>query len=115
MLCPDLKVAETCFRVQRYKDGTSEEIFHEHVPSHRLSAESRLEVLRALVDHAAGLPPIFILHSRLNNRRGGPKQYPGFQAHVEYPEPGVIRHYVCWGPATTWADEVIVTKNFRPK
>src|SRR6267142_7294537 len=92
-LCPNLKINEKCFRVQQYKEGAYKEIFHEHVPSRRLSLESELEILRGLVDQCAGSPPTFILHSRLNNRRGGRSQYPKFSAHVEYPEPGVIRRY----------------------
>ena len=112
-LCPDLKVKETCFRVQRYNEGTIEEVFHEHVPSHRLSLDSEIEVLRALVDHCAGWPPTFILHSRLNNRRGGPSRYPGFMSHVMYPEEGVIRRYFRSGHAVAWSDAVIVANRFR--
>jgi len=112
-LCADLKVSEKCFRVQRYHDGKFEETFHEHVPSHRLSLESELETLRGLVDQCAGWPPIYILRSRLNKRRGGPSQYPGFTGHVEYPEPGVLRRYFSSGPATAWTDEVIAPASFR--
>src|SRR5258708_4686688 len=112
-LCPDLKVKETCFRAQRYKDGTFEAVFHEHVPSNRLSLDSEIEVLRGLVDHCAGWPPTFILHSRLNNRRGGPPQYPGFRTYVTYPEEGVIRRYFSSGHATAWSDAVIVPDCFR--
>lgn len=112
-LCPELKVKEKCFRVQRYKEGAFEETFHEHVPSHRLSLESQLEALRGLVDQCAGWPPTFILHSRLNDRRGGPSRYPGFRSHVEYPEPGVIRRYFRSGPATASSDEVFAPGSFR--
>jgi hypothetical protein len=112
-LCPNLKIKDKCFRVQRYKEGAFEETFHEHVPSHRLSLESELEVLRALVDQCAGWPPTFILRSRLNRRRGGPSQYPGFRSHVEYPEAGVIRRYFSSGHATAWSDQVIAPASFR--
>lgn len=114
-LCPDLKAKEKCFRVQRYKEGAFEELFHEHVPSHRLSLDSEIEVLRALVDHCAGWPPTFILRSRLNDRRGGPARYPGFRAHVTYPEEGVLRRYFSSGHATAWSDAVIVPGRFRQK
>jgi hypothetical protein len=113
-LCPDLKIKEKCFRVQRYKEGAYEETFHEHVPSHRLSLESELEILRGLVDQCAGSPPTFILHSRLNKRGGKPPQYPKFIAHVEYPEPGVIRRYFGLSRATAWSDEVVGPALFRP-
>jgi len=114
-LCPDLKIKQKCFRVRRYREGGFEETFHEHVPSHRISLESELEVLRGLVDQCAGWPPTYILRSRLNKRRGGPSQYPGFTSHVEYPEPGVIRRYFSSSHATAWADEVVVPASFRRK
>ena len=112
-LCPELTVKERCFCVQRYNKGAFEETFHEHVPSHRLSLESTLETLRGLVDNCAEWPATYILRSRLNKRRGGPSQYPGFTSHVEYPEPGVIRRYFSSGPATAWSDEVIAPASFR--
>ena len=112
-LCAELKVNEKCFRVQRYNDGKFEETFHEHVPSHRLTLESELEVLRGLVDQCASWPPTYVLHSRLNKRHGGPSQYPGFTSHVEYPEPGVLRRYFSSGPATAWCDEIISKASFR--
>ena len=80
--------------------GQIEETFHEHVLSRRLSLELELEALRGLVDQCAGWPPTYILRSRLNKRRGGTTQYPGFTSHVEYPEPGVLRRYFSSGPAT---------------
>jgi len=112
-LCADLKLKEKCFRVQHYQEGKFEEVFHEHVPSHRLSLDAEIEVLRALVDYGAGWPPTFILRSRLNNRGGTPPQYPGYRSHVMYPEEGVIRRYFSSGPATAWSDAVIVPARFR--
>ena len=112
-LCPGLSPWEKCFRVQRYSQGKIDEVFHEHVPSHRIHLDSEIEVLRALVGHYAGWPATFVLHSRLNNRRGGAPQHPRFVSHVEYPEEGVIRRYFSSGDATAWSDTVIVPGNFR--
>ena len=112
-LCPNFNVGEKCFRVQRYNEGKIDEVFHEHVPSHRISLESEIEALRALVSHCAGWSNTFILHSHLNNRKGGPSRYPGFMSHVEYPEKGVIRRYFSSGPATAWSDTVITPGSFR--
>ncbi len=112
-LCPDLKVKEKCFRVQLYNEGKVDEPFHEHVPSHRISLDSEIEVLRALVGLYAAWPGTFILRSHLNNRRGAPSRYPGFMSHVEYPEEGVLRRYFSSGSATAWSDTVIATSNFR--
>ena len=114
-LCRDLKAREKCFRVQLYADGKIDETFHEHVPLHRISLDSELEALRALVGHYAGWPATFFLRSLLNNRRGGPSRYPGFRSHVEYPEEGVLRRYFGSGSATAWSDTVILPSTFRQK
>ena len=98
-LCPELTPGQKCFRVQRYTEGSFNEVFHEDVPSHRISLESELEVLRVLVGHYAAWPGAFILHSRLNKRRAGPTHYPGYVYRVSYPEEGTIRCYVSSGEA----------------
>lgn len=112
-LCPDLSPKQKCIRVQRYKEGRSEEVFHEHIPSHRLSQASEVEALRALASHYAAWPAIFILHSYLNGRKAGPQRYPGFTNHVEYPEEGVIRRYFGAHGVTAWSDTVVTASDFR--
>jgi hypothetical protein len=52
-ICPELRDKEKCFRVQRYEDGNIIEVFHEHIPSNRISLDSEIEVLRALVGQQA--------------------------------------------------------------
>ena len=113
MICPSLRPKEKCFRVQRYEDGHVIEVFHEHIPSHRISLDSEIEVLRTLVGHFAGWNGMFILHSRLNSRRGGPSRYPGFVSHVTYPEEGVLRRYFSSDDVTAWSDTVISPHSFR--
>lgn len=112
-LCPDLRAGDKCFRVQRYNEGKFDQLFHEHVPSHRLSLESELEVLRGLAGYYAGWEGTFILHSRLNSRPGGPSRYPVLMHHVSYPEGGVIRRTVSAGSASAWSDAVLSRENFR--
>lgn len=112
-LCPDLIAQEKCFRVQKYNQGRIDELFHEHIPCHRISLESEIEALHALVDHFAGWSGRYILHSRLNKRRGGPSKYPGYVAQVEYPEEGVIRRYFSSGDTTAWSDTVLLAGKFR--
>ena len=92
-ICPSLSRKEKCFRVQKYEKGNIIEVFHEHVPTHRLSIDSEIEVLRALIGQYAGWNGMFILHSRLNNRQGGQPCYPVFISNVTYSEEGVIRRY----------------------
>jgi len=89
------------------------EVFHEHIPSHRISLESEIEVLRTLVSQFAGWNGMFILHSHLNNRRGGPSRYPCFTSHVVNPEEGVFRRYFGSGNVTAWSDSVILPSSFR--
>jgi hypothetical protein len=112
-ICPELSCKEKCFRAQRYEGGNVIEVFHEHIPSRRISLESEVEALRALVGKFAGWNGLFILHSRLNNRRGEPARYPDFQSPVSYPEEGVLRRYCSWGGVTAWSDTVITPSDFR--
>jgi hypothetical protein len=106
-LCPNLGCKETCFRVQQYKEGKVTELFHEHVPSHRLSQDAEIDVLRCLVGKFASWSGQHILHSRLNQRRGGPSQHPRFLSNVTYPEPGAIRRYFSAGNTTAWSDHAV--------
>lgn len=113
MLCVDLEVGEICFRSFRYNDGEVAEIFHEHVPKHRIFKNSANEALRALVDQAARSPAVFVLHSRLNSRKGGPECYPGFTFNMSYPEPGVARQTFSGRNAWAWSDSVVLPELFR--
>jgi hypothetical protein len=113
-LCPELAVGQVCFRVKTYNDGIFESVFHEHVPSHRISQDNAIEALRSLVARYSEWPGTFILHSLLNERRGKPSRYPGFVSHTSYPEPGVIRHYISAPRAHAWYDSIISKAKFRP-
>lgn len=112
-LCSDLYCEDKCFRVQQYRDGKMTVLFHEHVPSHRLSQDAEIDALRCLVGQFASWSGQYILHSRLNQRRGGPSQYPKLISHVTYPEPGVMRRYFSSGDTTAWSDQVINPDQFR--
>ncbi|MEJ2106123.1 MAG: hypothetical protein P8X48_02185 [Acidiferrobacteraceae bacterium] len=112
-ICPMLSRKEKCFRVQQYEEGNVVEVFHEHVPANRISLDSEMEVLRTLVGQVAGWNGQFILHSRLNERRGGPSKYPSFISNVSYPEKGVLRRYIRSGGVTAWSDTVVTPGEFR--
>jgi hypothetical protein len=114
-LCPNLGCKETCFRVQQYREGKVAELFHEHVPSHRLSQDAEIDALRCLVGKFASWNGQYILHSRLNQRRGGPSQHPRFLSHVTYPEPGAIRRYFSAGNTSAWSDRVVNPGQFRQR
>jgi hypothetical protein len=112
-LCQTLKPKELCFKGYSYREGKVSEKLHEHVPEPRISQESALEALRALVGHFAGWPGIFILHARLNNRSGAPERYPSFVMDTSYPEEGVVRFSVSSGNDWAWFDRVINAHDFR--
>ena len=113
MICQTLKNNEKCFRVQKYDDGEVIDVFHEHIPSYRISSESESEVLKALIARVAQWSEIEILHSFLNNRNGSPKKSIGPIAHTTYPEEGVIRRYLSSNGVTAWSDSVISPGAFR--
>lgn len=112
-LCHNLCVGQKCFRVQKYSEGIHEMVFHEHVPSHRISQDSSQEVLRTLVVHFAGWSAQYILSSNLNNRRGAPSRGPIPLYYVDYPEEGVVRYTVSGGNTNAWYDKVIAPNDFR--
>lgn len=113
-LCPDLVPGQMCFRAKTYNEGVFETVFHEHIPSHRISQESANEALRSLVARYSEWPGTFILRSHLNKRGRNPECYPGFIHHVSYPEPGAIRHTVSGPRAHAWHDSVLSKAAFRP-
>ncbi len=114
-LCLTLGGTEKCIRVKTYDQGKVEQVFHEHIPAYRLSQDSEFEALRSLVAKYSKWSGIFILHSLLNNRRGGPSKFPGMTHHTSYPEEGVLRHTISTGQAWAWSDTVIVKDKFRKK
>lgn len=89
------------------------EVFHEHVPAHRISLDSEIEALKALIVNFSGWSANAVLHSHLNRRLGGPTGAPSFVANVSYPEEGVIRRYFSAGSVTAWSDSVTVSSSFR--
>lgn len=110
---PNLSPKKKCFRAERYEEGSLVELSHEHVSSHRISQDAEMATPRALIDKLEEWNGLFILHSRLNSRPGGPDVYPGFTSHVPYPEEGVIRRYFRSGGTTAWSDSVVSAGNFR--
>ena len=111
-LCNDLKPKQRCFRLQKYNEGAFDEIFHEHIPRHRISAANARELMKALVLRYEEAHAEHILRSYLNSRGQSPAASNPFQIVVEYPEPGVIRTY-CGTNVKAWMDEVIVPGDFR--
>ncbi len=112
-ICGSLRPGIKCFRVYKYHKDRFDLEFHQDVPSHRISIESSIEVLRALAGHFGGMPATFILGSRLNNRGRVPERYPSLRHDVTYPERGVMRHAVCADDAYAYLDLVVYSENFR--
>lgn len=112
-LCQQLKVKEKCFRVQVYKEGEIQEVFHEHIPAHRMSQESAIQAIRALAKDFDGIGPEALLGSFLNKRGKVPAATEGYSIVPESPEPGVVRFYCTGRAATAWVEEVGQPLKFR--
>jgi hypothetical protein len=112
-ICSELKKKEKCFRLQQYNNGEFEELFHEHVPKHRISKGNSIELLKSLIVRYSGLEFPQIVCSYLNDRGKNPSVIKLFQLQIEYPEPGVLRTYCSSRNLNIWFDEVIAPDKFR--
>jgi len=112
-ICETLGVKELCFRLMEYNEGDFEELFHEHIPRHRISSENAFEFMRALVVKHKGLSDDQILRGYINSRGKNPSSISICRGIVEYPEPGVMRRYCDGGNVHAWHDEVIDQTSFR--
>ncbi len=112
-LCSDLKPKQKCFKLRRYNEGLFEDVFHEHVPNHRVSLDDALAMMRTLVLRYEGHEASSILRHYLNTRGRKPSAR-HLRFDVEYPEPGVIRRYCSSNHIHAWMDEVISPEQFRP-
>jgi hypothetical protein len=116
-LCSELRANELCIVLEQYHEGKFKRQFHEHVPRSRLSAESKINLLRALVVRFygfSGMGAEQIVRAYLNTKGKTPSKNIELQIHTSYPEPGVLRHY-CGGDTAAWADEVVLASSFRQK
>ena len=112
-LCARLEPGEKCFRLRKYEQGEFIELFHEHVPAHRISQDNAMAALKSLVLRYQEAEAGRILRHYLNGRGSSPKAEDHYCLfHVEYPEPGVIRKY-CGINIEAWMDEVIDPGKFR--
>lgn len=112
-ICDALQPKEKCFRVQELKDGHYCEVFHEHIPSYRMSTDSAVNALNALTIHYSRLAPSTVLRSYLNKRGKEPAAAPLITIVTEYPEPGVLRRYSSAHSVNAWLDEVVSGEKFR--
>ncbi|SRR5712692_290184 len=114
LLCKDIEPKQKCFRLRRYNQGVFDDVFHEHVPEHRISLDRGIEMMKALVLRHGEFAAPYILRCYLNSRGRDPEAY-HFQINIDYPEPGVIRRYCGSYNVQAWMDEVIVPGKFRQK
>ena len=114
LLCEELEPKQRCFRLRRRNGIEFEDLFHEHVPKHRLSEDRVLNAMRTLILCNQNAPDWQILHGFLNERSGGPPKFDRIQFHVDHPEPGVMRrHCHCGTDISVWVDEVVSPGSFR--
>lgn len=112
-VCSTLKANEKCFRLHKYDEGNFNEIFHEHVPNHRISGDNAIEFMKALIIKHSAFDDSQILRTYLNKRDKKPSAIKLGQVIIEYPEPGVLRIYYSSGNISAWHDEVISKLVFR--
>ena len=111
-LCRDLEPKTLCIRLRQYQSGTYEELYHEHVPAHRLSRQKCIEMMKAMVLRFSRCGPYQVVRSYLNERGKEPPADDPFQIVVEYPEQGVLRTH-CGTNVQVWCDSVISPASFR--
>ncbi len=112
-VCSRLKSSERCFRLFEYNDGEFVELFHEHVPNHRISSDEAFQFTRALLIKYSALGDREILRTFVNNRSGNPEKIQLIVGHTEFPEAGVFRRYFNSSPYMAWIDEVTDKSRFR--
>jgi hypothetical protein len=112
-ICSDLEPKQKCFSLRRYNKGVYDDVFHEHVPRHRITQDNSIEMMKALVLRHEEFVAPFILRCYLNNRGREPEATNLPRFFVEYPEPGVIRKYCCSNNFQAWKDEIIAPEKFR--
>jgi len=111
-VCATLVPAEICIVVEQFQRGISNQIFHQHVPRHRISKLQLTNLLRVLVVQFSKLNSETVVLSFLNKRGSKPPRGTCLDFHVEYNEPGVKRSY-CGGDIMAWSDEVVFAADFR--
>ena len=112
-LCATLKAKQKCFRILKYREGTYVEIFHEHVPKHRISNDNAIAWMKTLIVKHRSLGDSDILRGYLNRRGKKPSAMEFGRIYVEFPEPGVLRKYLSHANTCIFVDEVINPDKFR--
>jgi hypothetical protein len=113
LLCPDLKPKTKCIRLRKYERGSFVDLYHGHVPQHRLSQDGAIELLKSLVIRFSEFEADYIMRCYVNSRGSEPGAANPFRFQTEYPEPGVIR-YSCGTNVQALCDVVIAAEQFRP-
>ncbi len=114
-ICKTLMPNMKCIRLRKYNHGQGDpfnELFREHIPGHRISADASIEMMKALVLRYEEVDASYILHCYVNNRGRDPAFHDPFRINIEYPEPGVLRKY-CGINVQAWLDTVIAPEQFR--
>jgi hypothetical protein len=111
-LCPELTPSARCIRVQSYSNGAFTEVFHHHLPRHRINDDDIVSMLKALILAVEQAPLEKIAQSYVNLRKGEPVYPTQLNAHVDYPEPGVHR-LICGTDVIAWVDTVLDSAKFR--
>ena len=114
-LCPSLTPKDKCIWVQEYTAGQFIELFHEHVPAHKIAGSIHWALLRALVLRYEEATGEQIVGAYLTRRGRAAKQYHPYYIVVEGPESGVKRDWCSGrgGAVSACIDTVVCQEAFR--
>ena len=114
-LCPSLTPKDKCIWVQEYSAGQFIELYHEHVPAHKIAGSRHWALLRALVLRYEEATGGQIVDAYLTRRGRAAKQYHPHDIVVEGPESGVNRWWCSGhgGRVSACIDTVVWQEAFR--
>jgi len=106
-VCEGLKHSERCFYVRKYSEGKFKELCHEHVPKSRMSGDTALSALKALMVKHSGWVDSYALQAFMNKKGKNPPAAGELNVRVEYPGEGVCRKMCANSNLEGWVDEFV--------
>lgn len=105
MVCEERRPGERCFYIRKYYEGEYIELCHEHVSKSRMSSDTALSALHALMVKHSGWCDSFALQAFMNSRGKEPSRVEVLRVHVEYPKRGILRRLCTNSNIEGWVDE----------
>jgi len=106
-ICDSLKPSEKCIRLKRYNHGEGDlltELFHEHFPSHRISENAQIEMMKAMLLTYGKAEAPYILRCYLNDHGREPPHYDAFRFSPPDLQDGWLRLTCRCGDFEAWLE-----------